>query len=555
MSSNADKEIFQSSVESYDNSVLFKEKKWTYITDNSSNGGVFSGQQIQWDLSQLSNNGAWVSLKECVIQIPLKLTITNTGSGNQQPSTNSIQSAVMKSGFFQVCDSLQLVIDGNTVATNQIYKNIETQFRILKDWSLETYNKLGPSLGIALDRTDTNNDTARNLANASLSSIAPSNYGVTATNVNAFYSNLGVKERLENQNNDAGPSSFQTVVLGPNAPNTGLSTVDSSAGASIPVGQDCYCQFVLATIRLRDICPFVESMPLTRNMRGFLYFNYNSFQTVLNTDGGGSIIAPITHTALAGRSNPAMWRVEDNTDSQTFYPSKTVAASWTFKIEPSGVKSTSRDKASPPISYAKLSVPYYTANPTIDSVLSQKKTFRYLEYQPVEFNLSADESKTITLSPGIANAKSVLLVPFFTTVNGTTVNPWTSCFDSAPATTSPYAALKSIQLQVGNVPIFNNPVDYSSDLFFQEIATNGIEGGLVNELSSGLLNSKLFKEWYRFHYINISRRIDTDDGCSRSIIVQCQNATTLPMKVIAFVHYEREVTVDTNTCQVFQGRM
>ena len=53
MSSNADKEIFQASVEPYDNVVLFKDKKNVYITDNSSNGGSFNSQ-LQFDLSTLS---------------------------------------------------------------------------------------------------------------------------------------------------------------------------------------------------------------------------------------------------------------------------------------------------------------------------------------------------------------------------------------------------------------------------------------------------------------------------------------------------------------------
>lgn len=550
MSSNADKEIFQASVEPYDNVVLFKDKKNVYITDNSSNGGSFNSQ-LQFDLQNLSSQSNWVSLKEAVIQFPIKQTITNTGSGSQTPSQLGIQSATLKNGFHQMIDSVQLVVDGNTVQTSQIYKNIDTQFKILKTWSKDTENKYGPSIGWGLDRNQTLDTNSTSLGNLTLGTIAPSGLGVSNTNVSANMPNLGVKERLDILNIDT--TSFQATTLGNNAFAVGLPQVDTTGGA-IAQGSDCFCQFVLATVRLRDICPFVEEMPLTRNLRGFLYINYNAFTSTVVSNASGAITS-ISHNSIYGRTHPGMLRLEDNTDSQSFYPSKSVAATWTLKTEISGIKSTGCPDANPTINYARLSVPYYQSNPAIDQVLSQKKTFRYLEYQVSEFDLEANASKTITLTPGIAGAQSVLLVPFYTAINGTTVTPWQSCFDSCPATTSPMAKLKDLQVLVGNVPVFANPITMSADMFLQEIAQNGIEGGEVNELASGLLSQKLVNEWYCYNYVNIARRMDVDDGCSRSVMVQCGNATSLPMRVLAFVHYQKEVTIDTNTAQIYQGRL
>ena len=551
MSSNSDKEIFDSTVEAYDNAVLFKDKKWAYITDNS-NGGVFQSQ-IQLDLQQLSSQSNWISLKEAVVQFPIKQTITNAGSGSQTPSRCALQSATLKNGFHQMIDSVQLVIDGQTVQTSQIFKNVETQFKILKDWSKDTETKYGSLVGWGLDRTEApTTETAVTLGNLSLSAVAPSTYGVKNDNTNAFMYNLGVKERLEQQNINAS-NDFQATVLGQSVGVLGKNVVDAAASATAQ-GQDCFCQFVLATIRLKDICPFVEQMPLTRNLRGYLYINYNAASTTITTDGSGSV-TNIAHNQIYGRTQPGMFRVENNTDSQSFYPATAAANVWKFTSEISGIPSPNKTAAVPPITYARLNVPYYNANPTIDSILSQKKTFRYLEYQQSEFDLAAGASKTVTLSPGIAGVKDVLLAPYYTTINGVTVSPWNSSFDSAPATTSPMATIRDLQVMVGNVPIFNNPVTMDADMFLQEIASNGIEGGQVNELSSGLLSSKLWNEWYRYYYVNVGRRMDTDDGCSRSVIVQAANATTLPMKVLAFVHYNKEVSIDTNTGQVFMGRL
>ncbi len=551
MSSNSDKEVFQSTVEAFDNAVLFKDKKWTYITDNS-NGGVFQSQ-IQFDLSTLSSQSNWVSLKEAVIQFPIKQTIKNTGGGSQTPSRCAIQSAALKNGFHQMVDSIQLVIDGQTVQTSQIFKNIETQFKILKDWSKDTEAKYGTLTGWGMDRTEINtSETAVSLGNLSLSTVAPSTYGVKNDNTSASMHNLGVKERLEFQNINAS-NDFQATVLGSSSSVLGKNVVDAAASATAQ-NADCFCQFVLATIRLRDICPFVEEMPLTRNLRGFLYVNYNAASTRVISNASNTVTS-VAHSQIYGRTHPGMLRLEDNTDSQSFWPATAAANDWTLTTEISGIPSANKTAAIPPLTYARLNVPYYNANPTIDSILSQKKTFRYLEYQQSEFDLAANGSKTVTLSPGIAGVKDVLLVPYYTTINGVTVNPWNSSFDSAPATSSPMATLRDLQVLVGNVPVFNNPVTMDADMFLQEISKNGIEGGQVNELSSGLLSQKLWNEWYRYYYVDVGRRMDTDDGCSRSVIVQVTNATTLPMKVLAFVHYEKEATLDCNTGQVFTGRL
>ena len=50
MSSASDKYVFEESIDQQDNSVLFQDKKWTYITD--SQNGNYNGQ-IQFDLNNV----------------------------------------------------------------------------------------------------------------------------------------------------------------------------------------------------------------------------------------------------------------------------------------------------------------------------------------------------------------------------------------------------------------------------------------------------------------------------------------------------------------------
>lgn len=556
MSSSSDKEIFSSSVESFDNTVLFKNKKYTYITDNSAQNGSFTSQ-LQFDLGTLSSQSRHVSLKEAIIHFPIKVNITNTSGNAQTPTYCGNFATCLKNGFHNFINNCQLIVDGKTLQSQTDFENVAANFRILSTWDKNMEDKLGPTLGWARDEfSNTSDQTSNPMASVGLSQIAPSNYGVQMTNVASFAANGGVDKRMEIQNLTATDAGSLGAAIYSNAPASGVSTVDAVGnGVPVPAGADAYCQFVMASVRLADICPAIKDAPLTRNIRGYLYINYNAFKSKLITNASGAFVS-LEHNALYGRTNPCLWRLEDNTDSQSFWPSKAAANEWTMTCEISGIASQSRTAAKPTVSYASLVCPYYECNPALDSVLSQRKTYRYLEKQFTEIIIDAESTTTNTISPGIANAKSILLVPFYSAINGKTgLTPWTSSQDTAPVTTGPLATLTDLQVMHGNIPIFNQPQQYTYDFFMQEIASLGLEGGQTNELGSGLFNQKMFEELYRYYYVNLSRGADTEDGASKSVIVQFKNATKLPMRVLAFVFYEKEIVWDTNLTRIEMGRV
>ena len=47
--------------------------------------------------------------------------------------------------------------------------------------------------------------------------------------------------------------------------------------------------------------------------------------------------------------------------------------------------------------------------------------------------------------------------------------------------------------------------------------------------------------------------MNSEDGASKSIQIQCTNATTCPMTVVAIIWYEREITVDSASGMVMQS--
>lgn len=537
MSSESDRVAFDESVKPFDETVLFQDKKWAYITDSTSNGGNFASQ-IQFDLNTLSSQSQWVDLSQAYVQFPLRVKVRNAGASSLTSVSTSQVLTCLKNGFHQWIDSVQLVVDGQTIATSQIFENIATNFRILTSWSKDTLQQYGPSLGVALDKYD-------GLDNTATSTLIPPIYGIDIIDG----SNTGITDRQSVQNVLAAGTGASASILGAQAKNLGKSQVATVASATVASNAHAYTQFVLGTVRLADLCPAIKDMPMTRNLKGFLYMNYNSSTTTMTFDSGAAL-ASISTVSQYGRCAPVLFN--NNQVSQLAKAS----ATWELEATISGVQ-TDLTSAVPQLTFARLVCPYYVANPTVDAALSMRKTYRYLERNVSTFDITAGMPTTITLSPGIANPKGVLLFPYFTgssTVSNLVSNPLLSITDTCPSTTSPFAALKDLQVLVANKPIFNNPVAYDSDMWLQEVAQLGADGGLNDEFDSGLLSAQDWDRLYRYYYINVGRRIESEDGSSKSVMVQCTNATNCNMRVIAMIFYEKEITIDTSAGRVFQGR-
>ncbi len=134
-----------------------------------------------------------------------------------------------------------------------------------------------------------------------------------------------------------------------------------------------------------------------------------------------------------------------------------------------------------------------------------------------------------------------------------TINPFRSPFSTVPATSSPFAALKNLQITVDNTPIWNNPVSFGYDLFLQEMSKSGCDGGLDDITTAGLLSQRTWESLYRFVAVDIGRRLPSEDGASKSIIVSGTSNCNYALTVYYHVLHEVVATVDTAMGTISQG--
>lgn len=558
MSLEGDMLMFENSMSSHSDVVPFSEKKINFITDSSN--GQFQSGQVQFDLSTFSSQN-YNSLSEGLIEMPLKITvqITQAGSGGTPGNASaSALSVICKNGFHQWINSAQLIINGQTIQSAQPYENVAASYRILSKWSQDTLQKWGKTCNIALDdctgdsTVSTTYSTGVGLNNASTSTVFDSIKGFDSTNNQSVLFNKGTIDRgqLLNTNSTTGLVAYN--VLGSSGIiNSGKSNVAVSSSSNT-ANTYLYTQFIMATIRVKDLFD-IDTFPLTKNLKGYIYLNFNSFSTTL-TSSAGAALGTVTYTPLTGQTCPYSINYSNTgiqlnsggsglTTNQIVTVVGTVDASSTNKIGTSG----------PVISTARLILPYYVADPRTDAALSKVVKFKSLEKIVNPFTMSSGETKNYTLTVGCPNPRKLVLLPMLQNLGGTSnlLNPEQSAFDQTPATSGPFAKLDNLMVYIANKPLFQYPIQYDFEFWASNAnVSDGLNSGLTDEMSSGLLTQQLWEQNHRYYAIDLSRRLESDNGMSRSVQITCTNATTYGMKVIAILFYEKQWEINTATCQI-----
>lgn len=539
MSSEADKLVFENAMEPDNNVNLFEAKKWTYVTDSSN--GQFNGQ-IQFDLNAVKNQNQFTNLSECVVNFPIKLLLKN-GASATTGSTITVNSATLKN-VYNFVDSVQIVLGGQTIQSSQIYENINTSYKLLTEMTEAEYKKLAPTLGLGFDDVEPLSDTAMAVSDSLDNSGLVLNYAdggsAKGFDLSGELHNSGIKQRLNMFNNSTVSTTLGRSILDGNQHVLGKSNVQINNVTTADA--ETFVLYALGTIRLKDVSDVIAKLPPILNLSGYIYINYNSTETVL-TGGLTNRLSFMTSTAKYGRCCPAS--IVNHASAGLNFG--TAVQPMTFTADISAEKSTSLTTAQPIQKNAILYAPYYQATPEITRALSMKKKIKYNERYVTEFNIDASGSVNQTLSSGLTNVKRVILYPYFTgkdTANQNTgflTNPLLSPFDGCPTTTSPFCALKNLQLYIGNKPCFQSPVNMDWETFNNEVA---------QEPEKGLLNMKSWNQLYRYYTADIGRRLNSEDGSSKSVQISATNATLCPMKVIAMVWYEKEIVIDTATCEI-----
>ncbi len=582
---------------------VFVKRDWLNLQDQ--NNGNYLGNQMVLDTSQLANSNKYMAYREAYFAVPLLLTATNaSGAGNglmanTQVSGNSCDRAFgLKSWFGSLIHSMSLDYAGTTIIQTTPLCSMWNQFGLVTTMSLQDVKTNGASIGFFPDTSDSWTYTAGDSANGP---------GVT-NNCNALgqqqlsgvfgkgaVSNEGWAERSKifafalDGEPGYGFTSYQTLLTAASAQLMRIGTViGSTVNNAVPPVTNrkagIWQAQQMAIIRLKDIHPFFSQVPLLKGvfMRLTLNLNQPSVQ-ISNPVGTGNIVLSSMTNPLGG-VNPLMISATTGATTSLVTPGAgtgdiiavpggseallttgLVTTSATVSLAVGAVCLNSSQRASQPAIVdgdigrsVFLYVPAYTFNPTFEEayLASPTKTIVYTDiYQFTTPLISATSSFNQLITNGIANIKSVLVLPFFDKIApdglgaATQAPPYQSPFDPAGCgPTSPLCHMSNFNVVVAGQNEIYNTQQYTFEQYMNQLqGCNAVNANLIDGLTSGLVSQYDFLQSYCYYYVNTSRGLPVDEAVPKSVSIQGSNQSTRGIKLVVFIEYGVQVSVDVLT--------
>jgi hypothetical protein len=202
-----------------------------------------------------------------------------------------------------------------------------------------------------------------------------------------------------------------------------------------------------------------------------------------------------------------------------------------------------------------LYIPAYTFNPVFEQAYlsSPIKTIKYTDlYQYQVLNIGAGTNFNNLLTNGIANIKSVLLIPFFnTTSSGLPVGipVFQSPFDPAgTGCTSPLVQLSNFNIVISGQNAIYNQQRYSFEEWNNQLYGKfAVNGGMTDGLTSGLISQLGFEMEYCYYFVDVSRMLPVEESVPKSIQIVGQNYSGKAIDLWCMIEYGVDISLDVLT--------
>tara|TARA_R110000868_G_scaffold247324_1_gene503764 strand:- start:41 stop:1942 length:1902 start_codon:yes stop_codon:yes gene_type:complete len=531
----------------------------------------------------------------------------------------------LKNWFGQMIHSLTLDYNGTTIIQQTPFINMWNCFKLLSTLSFQDLLTIGPTIGFYPDDSSSfefhlGNATQSNISpsgtgccnntNLEYSSIA----SAPANTLNNFSSGAGNTGFLHRQTwinfNPAGiingtsptpaasQSIFSSLISTQSVKNLYKSYISQITDQTAAVAGQ-FSISVTAQIYLKHLSSFFDRTPLLKGVFMKLTLNLNNASsTVVVTQPVGTMTGRTMHcsgvSVPIGGVNPLMVASSglSSTYSQTsagalnaasflanggvnLLPRTTIAGgvdgTYTVNVSVGGsildrtitsMGGINKDPGN--IKSVYLYIPAYIFNPVFEQAYlsSPIKHIKYTDvYQYQILGVANDGQLNHLVTNGIANIKSVLMIPFYST-SGTAVGIYSpnsgfvsgvpvyqSPFDSAGCgTTSPLCHLSNFNVQISGQNAIYNLQKYTFEEFSNQLyGQYSVNGGLTDGLSSGLISKFDFEMLYCYYYVNVERMLPVEQSVPKSVQILGTNMSTKTCDYWVFVEYGVDIKIDAIT--------
>jgi len=576
---SCDKLVFDLSQEVEGSPNVFVKKDWLNILDNMNQN--YSSNQTVIDTSQLSNSNKYMSYREAYMLMPMLLTIS-TATGRFTPATAGTSSDYaigLKNWFGTIIHSFTVDYMGTTIIQQTPYINMWNAFKLMTSLSWNDVITQGSTIGfypddpLAWGFSDVASDFGVGVCN---NINYPANRAVgldPTTNFNTYTFNTGNIGFLKRQqfinfdlDGDIGSTTYRGLIPQQSVNNLWKSYIfnktNNVAGGIMEIA-------ITATVYLKHVHSFFSMCPLLKGVFLKITANLNNTVVSISSTGaaGASVFSINSVSVPVGGVCPIMVAAANgaggtNIDSAvgngaTPYILSLQVGGRTLN---SGVANVAGYANSPLGQSVYLYVPAYTFNPVFEQAYlsSPIKQVKYTDiYQYQVLNVGANNGNFNNLiTNGIANIKSVLVLPFYSaspnpSVNGLPVGlpVYQSPFDVAgTGPTSPLCLLTNFNVVISGQNAIYNTERYSFEQFNNQLyGQNAVNGGLTDGLTSALIDSLGFEMEYCYYYVNVSRMLPVEESVPKSVQIIGQNQSALPIDLWVFIEYGVDISIDVLT--------
>jgi hypothetical protein len=571
----SDKLVFDLSQELEGSPNVFIQKSWLSILDNQ-NGNYGSNQSVV-DTSQLSNSNKFLSFRESFLSVPMLVTLTCDVSGFA-PATaaTAVDYAVgLKNWFGSIVHSFQVEYNNTTIVQQTPFINMWNSFKLMTSLSWNDVITQGSTIGFYPDDPLTFSYQATAAASGlgvCNNTNSVSSGGGLATVVNGAFNNYksgngneGLLNRQTYVNYDpegipGSGSTFATLLTATNASNLWKSYISTKVnGATGVIG--CFQMSIRATIYLKHLHSFFQNIPLLKGAYLKLTLNLNNSSVTFSAAGSSGALTLTSSTIPVGGVQPLMIASalannggDDGLVAGNYTASLSVGATCLNQAQRSIATVASGNVGNNVFLYT----PAYAFNPIFEQAYLSNplKTIEYTDvYQYNIERINAGGNINNLLTNGIASVKSVLCLPFYTSIiptatSGVGLLPvWQSPYDPAgTGCTSPLCHLTNFNVVVSGQNAIYNTQRYIFEEFNNQLyGCNAVNGGLTDGLTSGLINSQAFEMEYCYHYVNVGRMLDVEQSVPKSVQIIGQNTSAFPITLVCFIEYGQSIQVDILT--------
>lgn len=568
----SDAVVFETLMKDTERIDPFDASRWNFITDSNNSSYTNS---VTFDCSSISTANGWTDWRSVEIEVPLTLQskiVSTTSSAPPADSQKAIFAlwASLKSGHYNLFDSINVLFDGRSVTQQITNQNFITNYNLLTTLSKDEEENLFDVLGMA-------KDTAESCEYVATGNGAVNNKAVyvppTPANGLIDVQNKGLFNRLSTYNTASrlAKNQLDSEQLSRNTHRTVVSTPTYTGNTDITWELN-----MVATLRLRDFHDLFDKLEATKGSPLRITLNLNTVAlmnakftigTLLTTGWGATTVQ------LYGQSNPIMLADISANQCQATFGAATTAGDYYGRlvVGASAASGTFQATTGQMLNNCRLYYKSIVLDPNYEEMLLNKGRYKEIVYDDSYlFTLNLGESGTgFTSQVGsqIPYLKKVIIMPFLTaSTNGNVgLQSFQAPFSSAPSTLDPLPqVITNFQANIGGKNMVQDTLQYGWQTFNQYFAPQqGLNGDYVNGLSSGLISKQDWESGLYGYYVIDVRSNSSESDFAQTKAIQLSGNVSVGItansgprrpNVMAYVFaiYERKIKIDLLTGKIVE---